>query len=130
MTNSTRFAFTKVFVEDLQAQTSFYTAVFGLAESAHISVGEGADALEEVILTSGRADDSSFILWRYLERPTPTPGEVAVGFNVTDVLETVRRLVDHGGRVVEAPREIAGHGVLVAFANDPEGHLIEIVQKL
>jgi predicted enzyme related to lactoylglutathione lyase len=129
MTDSTRFAFTKVFVDDLSAEASFYCSIFGLKEKARLSVGEGADALEEVILTSGRGDDSSLVLWRYLARATPTPGEATVGFNVSDIHSTVKRVTESGGRVVELPNELPGHGVLYSFVTDPEGHLIEIVQN-
>lgn len=130
MTSTTRFAFTKVFVTDLDAQASFYKSVFDLTEKARIVVGEGADAIEEVLLTTGRGDDSTLGLWRYRNRATPVPGEATVGFDVCDAHETIRRVEGAGGAVVEPVQGMPEHGVLVGFVTDPEGHLIEIVQSL
>lgn len=130
MTTSTRFAFTKVLVDDLSAQSSFYCSAFGLTQKTRLTVGVGNDALEEVILTTGRSDDGSLVLLRYLERDTPPTGELVLGFNVADVRATVQRVAELGGSVVKAPTEMAELGVIVAFATDPDGHLIEIVQNL
>ncbi|PTR21611.1 putative enzyme related to lactoylglutathione lyase [Rhodococcus sp. OK519] len=130
MTSSSRFAFTKVFVDNLPAQARFYQSAFGLTEKARLAVGEGANALEEIILTSGRGDDSTLVLWRFLERPTPAAGEAVLGFNVTDAEGTVRNVESAGGVVVDPVREMTDHRVLVAFVKDPEGHLLEIVQNL
>ncbi|MBM4524908.1 VOC family protein [Rhodococcus hoagii] len=130
MTNATRFAFTKVFVTDLDAQASFYKSVFELSEKARIVGRVGADAVEEVLLTTGRGDDSTLGLWCYRDRPAPAPGEATLGFDVRDAHETIRRVEHAGGAVVESVKGIPEHGVLVGFVADPEGHLIEVVQTL
>lgn len=130
MTNATRLAFIKMFVNDLPAQADFFQSVFGFTEKARLSGGEGVDAFEEVILTSGRDDDSSLILWRFPELPVPTPGETVFGFNVADAHGTVQRIEQAGGSVVKPVKDMSDHGCLVAFAKDPEGHLMEIVQTL
>lgn len=35
---STRFAFTKIFVEDIEAEADFYAAVFGMKEKNRLTV--------------------------------------------------------------------------------------------
>jgi len=130
LTTSTRFAFTKVHVTNLSKQTAFYCSVFGLTEKARLTVGTGADAFEEVILKTGRSDDSALVLLRYLKRDNPAPEGLILGFNVPDLHATVRQVTKHGGFIAEPAKEMAEHGVLVAFAKDPEGHLIEIVQNV
>ena len=129
MGTGTRFAFTKIFANDVTSLADFYVATLGLTVKARLDLGEGMDAIEEIILTSGRDDDSSLILWRYLERATPTPGEAVLGFNVPDIEETLRLAELAGGSVAEPPKEYTEMRVIVAFVNDPEGHLLEIVQN-
>ena len=130
MTSDKRFAFTKIFVDDLDKEATFYISTFGMSEKARLEMGEGENALEEIILTSGRGDDSSFILWRYLERVSPPAGEATLGFNVADVEAIVRAAESNGGSVVQPATTIPEAGVVVAFVMDPEGHTLEIVQDL
>ncbi|MCD2112918.1 VOC family protein [Rhodococcus rhodochrous] len=130
MDTGTRFAFTKIFVENIQAEADFYAAAFGMKEKNRLTVGRGNDAVEEIILTSGRGDDSSLIVWRYVERPTPPLGESVLGFNVTDIAATVRAVEEAGGTVDTPIEEMPDIGFAVVFVKDPEGHLIEIAQNL
>ncbi|MFZ3393609.1 VOC family protein [Rhodococcus sp. 7Tela_A2] len=130
MTSDKRFAFTKIFVDDIEAQASFYRAAFEMREKNRLTIGTGRDAVEEIILTSGRGDDSSLIVWRYPERPTPAQGEAVVGFNVPNLEDTVRAVEAAGGTVHTKIEQMPELGFAVAFVKDPEGHLIEIVQNL
>lgn len=130
MSSDKRFAFTKIFVDDIEAQASFYRAVFEMREKGRLTVGTGRDAVEEIILTSGRDDDSSLIVWRYPERPTPPPGEAVIGFNVPHIEDTVRAVEAAGGIVHTEVEQMPELGFAVAFVKDPEGHLIEIAQNL
>ena len=128
--SAARFAFTKVFVNDLDTEAAFYLSTFDMTEKARLSFGAGSDALEEVILKTEHGDDSSFILWRYLERQTPSPGEATLGFAVADIHDTILRVKANGGSVVQDANKMPEAGVAVAFVADPEGHLLEIVQNL
>ncbi len=130
METGTRFTFTKIFVDDIEAESDFYVAAFGMKEKNRLTVGRGNDAVEEIILTSGRGDDSSLIVWRYVERPTPPVGESVLGFNVTDIVATVHAVEEAGGTVHTPIENMPDIGFAVAFVNDPEGHLIEIAQNL
>ncbi|WP_068166019.1 VOC family protein [Rhodococcus phenolicus] len=130
MNGDTRFAFTKIFVDDIEAQAAFYCAAFDMTEKNRLTIGEGESAVEEIILTSGRNDDSSLIVWRYVERPTPVPGEAVLGFNVPDVQATVRAVRESGGTIDTPIEQMPDIGFAVAFVKDPEGHLIEVTQNL
>ncbi|MBA4024050.1 MAG: glyoxalase [Gordonia sp.] len=130
MSNQPRFAFTKIFVDDLEVESDFYTAVFDMTVKARLNLGEGDDALEEIILSTARSDDSNFILWRYLRRPTPLPGEATLGFTVEDVEDIARRVENAGGSILQPPKTVPEAGVSVAFVTDPENHVLEIVQYL
>lgn len=123
-----RFAFTKIFVDDLDAESAFYMATFGLTLKARLQFDEGADALDEVILTSGRGDDSSFILWRYAERATPPAGEATIGFTVRDLDDVIEKACANGGSIIQPARVIPEANATVAFVADPEGHVLELVQ--
>jgi len=41
MSSDKRFAFTKIFVDDIEAQSSFYRAVFEMREKGRLTVGTG-----------------------------------------------------------------------------------------
>lgn len=125
-----RFTFTKIFVDDIEAQAAFYRAAFDMREKNRLTVGEGRDAVEEIILNSDRGDDSSLIMWRFIERPTPSPGESVLGFNVPDVEDPLRAVREAGGTVDTPIKRMPDVGFTAAFVKDPEGHLIEIVQNL
>ncbi|KDE12223.1 VOC family protein [Rhodococcus aetherivorans] len=130
MSSDTRFAFTKIFVDDVAAEAAFYRAALGMTEKARLTIGEGEDAVEEIILTTRRGDDSSLILWRYVERPTPAPGEAVLGFNVPDVENTVLAVERAGGTAERPVEKMPDLGFVTAFVKDPEGHLLELVQNL
>jgi lactoylglutathione lyase len=130
MSITSRFAFTKIFVDDLDAESAFYQSTFGLSEKTRYASGEGAEAVEQILLTSAHSDDSDFILWRYFDRPTPAPGESTAGFAVADLDDTVRRVTSNGGSVTEPPKVVVEAGVKVAMFADPEGHIIEVIQYL
>ena len=67
MGNEPRFAFTKIFVDDLDAEAHFYTTTFGMGEKARLKFGEGrthsrrssSPPLETTIRTSSCGATSS-----------------------------------------------------------------------
>lgn len=127
---SPHFSFTKLVVADLDASARFYTEVFGLTEQFRVEADIGGRPIEEIMFRPTAAGGASFIVLRYLDAPTPARDEVIVGFVVPDADDTVARAVAAGATVVREPSEQAGHGVRVGFVRDPEGHLVEIVQRL
>ncbi|WP_217231539.1 VOC family protein [Streptomyces anulatus] len=128
MADGQRFAFTKIAVKNLDAQSAFYSAALGQIVRHRVSGGEGDGAFSEVVMGSPDGDGPSLLLVHHLQRETPTPGEVVLGFTVADVERVVRAVADAGGVVCAPPRSLPGQAVRVARVQDPEGHALEIVQ--
>ena len=130
MTDGQRFAFTKIVVDDLDAESAFYSAVLGLVEKQRTTAGKGDAAYTEAVLSFTHSDEPSLLLLKRLGREAPAPGEAVLGFAVPDVDRVVRAAKAAGGTVRVEPRSIPPHGLRVVQRADPEGHLLEIVQQL
>jgi predicted enzyme related to lactoylglutathione lyase len=124
------FGFTKLIVHDLDAMAAFYGKAYGLHAVQRIR-GEsiGDEEIEEIMLSADpQATVGSFVLLRYLHRPRPATGEVLLGFVTGDLPALLESVCAAGGRVHAPIRDLPHHGVRVAFATDPEGHVAELVQ--
>ena len=124
------FVFTKLIVDDLDAQAAFYSSVLGQVVKHRFAGGEGRRAFEEIVMGSEAGDGPSLLLIRYPDGDGPQPGEAVFGFAVADVDETIRVAQKAGGSVRSEPKSLPEAGVKVAELADPEGHLLEIVQNL
>jgi lactoylglutathione lyase len=123
-----RFAFTKLLVGDLEAEAAFYSTALGLVARHRISGGEGQGAYEEIVLCVAGDQEPSLVLLRRLHQATPEPGEAVLGFVVHDVEQVVRAAEGAGGVVRSGPKIVPQAGLRVAQVEDPEGHLVELVQ--
>lgn len=124
------FVFTKIVVDDLDAQAAFYTAVLGQVVKHRFIGGEGERVFEEIVLGAESGDGPSLLLIHYASGGTPHSGEAVFGFAVTDVDATVRAALAAGGTVRSEPRSMPHVAMKVAELADPEGHLLEIVQQV
>lgn len=125
------FPFSKLVVADLDRSERFYSGVFGMKRTNHVRSDEHQYALEETMLSlTGDTGAHILILTRYLRRPTPPAGSAWTGFLVADIDETLASLRSHGGSVEVPVHDNAEFATRAAIAADPDGHLIEIVQKM
>lgn len=127
MTVPARLTFTKILVEDLDAESAFYEAVLGLQRSTRFELTIDGSYMEEVILEN---NGSNLILVHWRDQPPPPRGEVVLGFRTSDPAGLFARAQAAGGRIVRPlrPVEEAG-GLLAGVFEDPEGHACEIVQE-
>ena len=130
MPGTAHFQFTKILVNDLEAQFAFYSSVFGRVERTRYEFDDREDPLAEVIMTSADGTEQSLVLLHYKNRPAPTPGSVVVGFRVTDIEDVVRRAEVAGATVTEPVKEMPDLGIRVAFLDDPEGHTLELFEQI
>ncbi|MEV3964368.1 VOC family protein [Nocardia sp. NPDC050193] len=128
--SSSRFAFTKILVNDLVAQFEFYSSVFGRVERTRYEFDDRPDPLAEIIMTSPDGTEQSLVLLHYKNRPAPTPGSAVIGFEVRGLDDVVRRAEESGATVIEPPTTMAEIGIRVAFVQDPEGHVLELFERL
>lgn len=120
-------AFTKIMVRDLAAQERFYCGVLGFTPGHRLADGEGADAFSELVIALGA---SQIVLMQYLHKPAPVPGEAILGLMVDDVDETLAAIVAGGGAVAVPAVAIPAFKLRIAYAADPEGHMLELMQVM
>jgi len=124
------FTFTKLVVDDLEKMAAFYGQVFELDQISRIQDAIGPDAIDQIILgTAGELTPGALILLRYLDERRPPSGEVILGFTTRDLPALQGRVRAAGGGVHCDIRDFPDMKVRVAFATDPEGHLIELVER-
>jgi predicted enzyme related to lactoylglutathione lyase len=127
---TSHFGFTKLIVGDLDKSAAFYESVAGLTRQARIDAVIGGRPISEIVYEPTASGGAGFVLLSYQDAPTPAAGEIIVGFVTKDADGWIARARAAGGAIVEAPTDRPEFGLRVAFAADPEGHLIEIIQPL
>ena len=128
MAQKAAYSFTKLVVDDLDAMTAYYREVFGLEEVRRVKAAIGAEGIDEIMLGIDGAH-AGVILLKWLDRPAPPCGEVILGFSTSDIAALFERSTAAGGSVVEAPRMSVEAGMVVGFLTDPEGHLVEVIER-
>ena len=130
MTQKSTFSFTKLVVGDLDKCAAFYTEVCGLVEQGRVDADISGAPISEILFDPSYPGGPTFVLFKFLDRPAPTPGEIILGFITPDVEAVVARAHKAGGKIIQAVRSDPDHGVKVAFVTDVEGRLIEVVELL
>jgi lactoylglutathione lyase len=124
-------------VADLARAQAWYAAAFGLKQEFATRIG--AVDLEIVMLCS---EDGGYRV-ELLHRPGSGPGlraanpaEAALtegfghlAFGVADLWATHSRLLGLGAREIMPPQHSPEPGVAMSFLADPEGNLIELVER-
>jgi predicted enzyme related to lactoylglutathione lyase len=125
------FAFTKLVVDDVDAMADYYCTVFGLHRGTRdeFEDGVGGEPIDEIALTAQPGDKyGSLTLLKFVQRPAVKEDETILGFTTSDLPALLERVQRAGGDVLGPIKEHPDHGIRVAFARDPEGHLNELVE--
>lgn len=118
---------TALWVSDLDRTREFYVDGLGLAENWSFTADDG---VENVYIGGENAE----FQFKYDPEGGPaidpgTMAHVAVGVDSTD--ETFERLVEREDPPVrEEPTTMDHIGVRVAFVEDPDGYVVELVEEL
>lgn len=140
-----RIAHAGITVRDVEAQTRFYERVFGFTlnmrrrlsrEMSRTLTGVDDADIEVVFLDSPDLPRSLEFLKYHSghieEEPTP-PNRVHanhVCFLVDDSHATNALIVENGGNLLSEPLINPTGEILINYARDPEGTLIEVIQML
>ncbi len=125
-----RFLHTMLRVGDLQRSVDFYCKAFGMSELRRRDVPDGKYTLAFV----GFGDESEHtaieLTYNYgvekYEAGTAF-GHLAVG--VPDVTGACERAVAAGGVVTRPPGPVKFGTTIIAFVRDPDGYLIELIER-
>jgi glyoxylase I family protein len=124
-------------VADLDSAEDWYADAFGYVRDLALRI-EAFDLDIVMLIHPGRGDRLEL-----LHRPGSRPGLRAtdppdavltegfghIAFDVADLDEAFERLVSLGARPVMTPRPSPEPGVRMAFVADPEGNLVELLDR-
>ena len=114
-------------VSDLEKSTDFYTRVIGMKKIQTLNLPH---MNEEVLGFEGRG--ASLVLMNYIDGSEPNyknnPIKIVIYVpNAGAIIEAVR---SEGLEIVREPEPLAALNIAaLAFAKDPDGYLIELIQK-
>lgn len=114
-------------VTDLQRSEKFYADVLGLSVQQRIEIDEAT----EVVLGSERSDASIQLAQRKDQiGPIDHGGALWKHYVYTDNLEeTYGKAIDFGCESVMVPKALDEWPVTIAFIKDPDGYLIELIER-
>lgn len=122
---TTKLVMTKIVVADLDAASAFYQAVCGL-----VAVNRIEDAtFAEIIMRTPDSSSAALVLINYKNTMPPVPGECILVFDTSNVQDFIDRAVAAGGLIMQPAVELASMELIYAFVRDPEGHIIEAIQR-
>lgn len=126
----TSFSFAKLVVDDLEASARFYQSVCSLVERARHDGRINSEHMTEVTYHPSREGGPSLTLVKFDDRRGAVGGESILGFITDDIDAFIERAQVGGGRVTDAVRVVPAYNVRVAFVEDNEGHLLEVIEVL
>ena len=129
-TADANFSFSKLLVADLDKAAAFYRDVCGLVEQMRYDSAINGRPISEITFLPTYPGGGSLTLLTFNDAPKVVRGELILGFTTNDLAAFVARVEKAGGRVTDPIRTIKEHNLRVAFVEDTEGHLIEVVQLL
>lgn len=130
---------------DLAPMIAFYSKFLGGQEPRHVGkwMNVSGEAVDQVSGLSGSKIEMAWFQLRNLEieifqyhshatqrtkrpRPLDAPGYNMIVFDVADVAQARRRVIEAGGTIVTPPGEMDGGRII--FGRDPDGNLIGLQQ--
>jgi len=125
-----RFLHTMLRVGDLQRSVDFYTKGFGMTEIRRRDVPDGKYTL--AFVGFGDEEDNTVIELTYNYGVDKYEmggafGHLAIG--VPDVAGTTAKLRAQGATVTREPGPVKFGTTIIAFVRDPDGYMIELVQR-
>jgi lactoylglutathione lyase len=122
-------------VADLDRSTTFYINVLGFSVEERFAI-PNTDVRGAVLINSSGTRIELFHRPGSRPRPIGHPiestsdqGWFQTAFRVTDVSDVFRRVVAAGASAVKEPFRAPDGRSVVAFIGDPDGNLIELIQR-
>lgn len=125
-----RFLHTMLRVGDLDRSINFYTKAFGMHELRRRDVPDGKYTLAFVGYGDEESNTAIELTYNYgVEKYEPGTafGHLAVG--VPDVAGSCERAVEAGGVITRPAGPVKFGTTIIAFVRDPDGYLIELVER-
>lgn len=118
---------TALWVDDVESMKKFYQEGLDLEHSREFV---GGDDATNYFLAGESDTEIQFKFYEDDERQEP-PTFDHLGIEVDDVDATLETLTDQfGSEVVRGPKTLEDKDVRIAFATDPEGYVVELIERL
>jgi predicted enzyme related to lactoylglutathione lyase len=122
-----KFSFTKIVVSDLEHMADFYAELQQRKPVQRVQAAIDGAPIDEIIFDGGNG--VGLVLLKWVSQAAPDATGVIVGFATPDIAAFFARAEAAGAKVRQSPRPIAeAGGRNVGFLEDPEGHLLEVVE--
>lgn len=125
-----KLAATKLIVADLENMIDFYHHAFGYVEVQRIRIDLAIGDIEEAVLVNPTREEEYLVLLKRLDRKFPHLGEVILAFEVQHLDAMAKKIAAIGGSCIGQTKHIETLGLKVAFVSDPEGHILELFEKI
>ncbi len=126
----TPLGFTKLIVQDIDSMSAFYCAVCGFEEEGRGDDQIAGQPIREAYFRSDPPGTGTFTLTKFMDETRPTARALILGFVAENIGQFVDDTQTAGGKLVQAIESRPEYDVKVAFVEDPEGNLIEVVELL
>jgi lactoylglutathione lyase len=125
-----RIGYVSLKVRDLERSLQFYETVIGLKQSRRLQASK--DVVEVLLNGEGGNDASGVMLMHDARRDRPY--ELGDGYSrmivyVGDLSRIAAALPESGGTTVRAVTRVEALKISIMLARDPDGYLIEFVQR-
>ncbi|MCX6220346.1 MAG: VOC family protein [Bacteroidia bacterium] len=116
--------------EDRTRMADFYTKVFGWkAQMLGPEMGDYVLVTTSDVDENGRPKDAGMINGGFYPKREDSAPHPSVVIAVEDIKESMKDVVNSGGKVLDEPVEIPGIGLFVSFM-DTEGNRVSMIQPL
>ena len=117
---------TGISVGDLKRAVDFYTRVLGMKQTATFSLAN----MEEAVMGFDRG--SAIVLMQYTDGVARDHAAFAgkLVFYFDDVKAVIEGIREEGLEIVREPAKSDFGPALIAFAKDPDGYVLELLQAL
>ena len=125
-----RILHTMLRVGDLERSVKFYTAVLGMQELRRHDYPDGRFTLAFVGY-GGERDHTVLELTHNWDTPSYDLGNAFghIAIEVDDAYQTCEQVKQAGGKVVREAGPMKHGSTIIAFAEDPDGYKIELIQR-
>ncbi|MGM0605924.1 MAG: VOC family protein [Halobacteriota archaeon] len=115
-----------MWVDDIESMTDFYTNGLGLEYTRDFVGGDGATNY----FLAGESDTEIQFKFVEGEEDSDPTGFDHVAIAVADVDETIETLTsEYESELVRGPKLLADKDVRIAFLTDPEGYVVELIER-
>tara|TARA_R110002110_G_scaffold324358_2_gene536434 strand:+ start:169 stop:564 length:396 start_codon:yes stop_codon:yes gene_type:complete len=115
-------------VNNLEASEAFYCDVFGMKRLQFLKL----DDMDEIILGFPGAKGAAVVLMHYTDGSNPNYDNLPIklAFYVDDIASSLGAITTANCEIVREPKVYEAMGnVTIAFGKDPNGYLVEMIEK-